>query len=71
MTRLTVPVTRLRPDAILPTAAHGPEEDAGLDLFAVEEVTLPSGGWAGVVSTRKGPRGRRNVVLTLEANRLL
>ena len=48
MTRLAVPVTRLRPDAILPAAAHGPEEDAGLDLFAVEEVTLPSGGWAGV-----------------------
>ena len=48
MTRLTVPVTRLRSDALLPAAAHGPEEDAGLDLFAVEEVTLPRGGWASV-----------------------
>ena len=48
MIRLTVPVVRLRPNAILPEASHGPEEDAGLDLFSVEEVALPSGGWAGV-----------------------
>lgn len=36
-------VRRLRPDAILPTYAHGPQEDAGMDLCAVEAVTLEPG----------------------------
>ena len=48
MQKLTVPVTRLRPDARLPESSHGPGEDAGLDLFAVEEVVLPAGGWESV-----------------------
>lgn len=33
----------LHPDAILPRYAHGPEEDAGMDLHAVEEVVLEPG----------------------------
>jgi dUTP pyrophosphatase len=34
-------IQRLRPDATLPEYAHGPLEDAGLDLRAVERVVLP------------------------------
>jgi dUTP pyrophosphatase len=48
MQKLTVSISKLRPDARLPEAAHGPEEDAGLDLFAVDDVVLPAGGWEGV-----------------------
>jgi dUTP pyrophosphatase len=33
----------LRQDAALPEYAHGPEEDAGLDLRAIERVTLQPG----------------------------
>lgn len=33
-------IQRLHPDAELPAYAHGPEEDAGLDLKAVEDVLL-------------------------------
>lgn len=40
---MQVRIKRLRPDAILPAYAHGPEEDAGLDLFAVEGATLEPG----------------------------
>jgi dUTP diphosphatase len=36
-------IQKLRPDATLPEYAHGPEEDAGMDLRAVEEVTLEPG----------------------------
>jgi len=36
-------IQRLRPDALLPEYAHGPEEDAGMDLYAAEEVTLEPG----------------------------
>jgi dUTP pyrophosphatase len=34
---------RLHPNAIVPRYAHGPEEDAGMDLFAVEEVAIGPG----------------------------
>jgi dUTP pyrophosphatase len=34
---------RIHPDAKLPSYAHGPEEDAGLDLHSVESVTLEPG----------------------------
>ncbi len=40
---MTVRVRRLRPDAILPRYAHGPEEDAGMDLVAVDDVMLHPG----------------------------
>jgi dUTP pyrophosphatase len=36
-------IQRLRPDAALPAYAHGPGEDAGMDLRAVEEVLLEPG----------------------------
>ncbi len=36
-------IKRLHPDAILPRYAHGPAEDAGLDLCAVASVTLEPG----------------------------
>ena len=35
-------IKKLHPDAILPTYAHGPEEDAGMDLRSVERVVLES-----------------------------
>jgi dUTP pyrophosphatase len=48
MPKLTIPVTKLRPDARLPESTHGPEEDAGLDLFAAEDVILPARAWESV-----------------------
>lgn len=60
-------VRRLRPDALLPRRAHA--GDAGLDLYAVEAVTLAPGtraavstgiavaippGWCGLVVPRSG-----------------
>lgn len=41
--RMTLKVQRLREDAQLPAYAHGPDEDAGMDLRAVEEVVLAPG----------------------------
>jgi dUTP pyrophosphatase len=40
---MRIRIRRLRQDAALPAYAHGPEEDAGLDLRAVEHVTLEPG----------------------------
>ncbi len=37
---MKIRIQRLRPDAELPKYAHGPLEDAGMDLHAVEQVTL-------------------------------
>jgi dUTP diphosphatase len=48
MHKLTIPVTKLHPAARLPESTHGPAEDAGLDLIAVEDVVLPAGGWESV-----------------------
>ena len=36
-------IKRLHPDAMVPRYAHGPEEDAGMDLHSVEAVTLAPG----------------------------
>jgi dUTP pyrophosphatase len=36
-------IHRIHPAAVLPHYAHGPEEDAGMDLTSVEEVTLQPG----------------------------
>jgi len=36
-------IQRIHPGAVLPTYAHGPKEDAGMDLCAVEEATLTPG----------------------------
>jgi dUTP pyrophosphatase len=40
---MQIRIARVHPDAVLPRYAHGPEEDAGMDLCAVEEVTLAPG----------------------------
>jgi dUTP pyrophosphatase len=40
---MKVRIKRLRDDAYLPVYAHGPSEDAGLDLRAADEVTLQPG----------------------------
>ncbi len=40
---MKVRIKRLREDAYLPDYAHGPSEDAGLDLRAVEDTTLAAG----------------------------
>jgi dUTP pyrophosphatase len=37
---MQIRIQRIHPDAVLPRYAHGPDEDAGMDLIAVEEVTL-------------------------------
>lgn len=36
-------IRKLREDAVIPRYAHGPMEDAGMDLHAVETVTLAPG----------------------------
>ncbi|HZT32976.1 MAG TPA: dUTP diphosphatase [Bryobacteraceae bacterium] len=37
---MKIRIQRLHPDAILPRHAHGPEEDAGMDLHALEDTML-------------------------------
>jgi dUTP pyrophosphatase len=36
-------IKKIHPDAVLPTYAHGPAEDAGMDLCAVEDAILEPG----------------------------
>ena len=45
---MQIRVKRLHPDATLPVYAHGPDEDAGLDLCAVEAAVLKPGVAQGV-----------------------
>jgi dUTP pyrophosphatase len=40
---MRIRIRRLRDDAALPTYAHGPQEDAGMDLRAVEGALLEPG----------------------------
>jgi dUTP pyrophosphatase len=40
---MQIRIQRIHPAAVLPVYAHGPLEDAGLDLHAVEDVTLEPG----------------------------
>ncbi len=40
---MRIKIQRLRPEAALPEYAHGPQEDAGMDLRAVEDVLLEPG----------------------------
>jgi dUTP pyrophosphatase len=40
---MRIRIRRLQDDAVLPTYAHGPQEDAGLDLRAVERAVLEPG----------------------------
>ena len=37
---MKIKIKRLHADAQIPQYAHGPLEDAGMDLHAVEDVTL-------------------------------
>ena len=37
---MQIKIKRLTPDAVLPQYAHGPLEDAGMDICSVAEVTL-------------------------------
>lgn len=37
---MKIRIQKIHPDAVLPQYAHGPEEDAGMDLYAVEAATL-------------------------------
>jgi dUTP pyrophosphatase len=48
MTPITIAVSAISPDAQLPRFAHSPQEEAGMDLFAAEEVRLAPGKWATV-----------------------
>src|SRR3954471_17073176 len=43
MHEMTIRIRRIHPKAILPCYAHGPGEDAGLDLHAVEDTLLEPG----------------------------
>jgi dUTP pyrophosphatase len=40
---MRIRIKKLHPDAVLPAYAHGPEEDAGMDLRAIEPVVLTPG----------------------------
>ena len=40
---MRVKIKRLRPEAFLPAYAHGPEEDAGMDLCAIADTLLEPG----------------------------
>ena len=40
---MNIRIKKLHPDAQLPAYAHGPKEDAGLDLRAIEQVVLRPG----------------------------
>jgi dUTP pyrophosphatase len=45
---MRIRIKKLHEDAVLPHYAHGPEEDAGMDLRSVERVTLSPGAAQGV-----------------------
>ncbi|HWZ30517.1 MAG TPA: dUTP diphosphatase [Bryobacteraceae bacterium] len=45
---MKIRIKKLHPDAVLPAYAHGAEEDAGLDLRAVERIVLQPGTAQGV-----------------------
>ena len=47
---MNIRVKRLHPDAVLPVYAHGPAEDAGLDLRSVERAVLTPGKTLGVAT---------------------
>src|ERR1022692_1433739 len=54
---MQIRIQRIHPAAVLPSYAHGPDEDAGMDLRAVEEITLEPGlppGYEAQVRPRSG-----------------
>ncbi|HKD10381.1 MAG TPA: dUTP diphosphatase [Bryobacteraceae bacterium] len=40
---LKLRIRRIHPEAVIPRYAHGPQEDAGMDLHAVSEVLIAPG----------------------------
>jgi dUTP pyrophosphatase len=40
---MRIRIKKIHPDAILPSYAHGAEEDAGMDLRAIERIVLTPG----------------------------
>jgi dUTP pyrophosphatase len=40
ITKMKIRIRKIHADAVLPAYAHGPAEDAGMDLCAVEDATL-------------------------------
>ena len=48
MPKLSVRIRKIHPEARLPRYVHGADEDAGMDLHAVERVEIGPGTWAGV-----------------------
>ncbi len=48
MPKLSVRLRKIHPEARLPQYAHGADEDAGMDLHAIERVEIAPGAWAGV-----------------------
>ena len=48
MNTITIGVSLIPPQTQLPHCAHGPLEEAGMDLFAAEEACLAPGEWAAV-----------------------
>jgi dUTP pyrophosphatase len=40
---MQIRISRLRPEAQLPRYAHGPDEDAGLDLHSIADIVLEPG----------------------------
>lgn len=47
---MQIRLKKLHPDAVLPQYAHGPQEDAGMDLRSVERVVLAPGVAQGVAT---------------------
>ena len=47
---MTVKIKRLSPDAKIPQYAHGPDEDAGLDLCSIEHAEIEPGAVAAVAT---------------------
>ncbi len=48
MKAIQIGATLIHPEARLPRCAHSPTDDAGMDLFAVEELALGPGQWGAV-----------------------
>jgi dUTP diphosphatase len=47
---MKIRLQKLHPDAIVPSYAHGPDEDAAMDLRSVERVVLSPGAAQGVAT---------------------
>src|SRR5262249_15230191 len=48
MSPITIAVSAIHPQAQLPRCAHSADEDAGMDLCAIEELRLAPGAWGAI-----------------------